>query len=278
MKKNTYLLYLFVSTFLFSPALHSQVTGSKPQKTDVTSINDVPVSNDAELNKERHFSGLFGVGIIRGGAQGEFKREMNNQIRGIDLYGGYSPPNLSFAIGADVAYMNYGAENTWQRLGTSGTNPLYVSVNTNYNVVTAHSFIRYQPNFGFINPYIEGLIGVNYFYTVSHTEQEEGVGGPSFADNTNLSDLGLSYGIGGGVSFKLFSIRPDMENGVVVGYKDAIYLDARIRYLLGSTQKYLKEGSIVIVKDANGNDVTAYIPSESKTDMISIQVGVSFRF
>jgi hypothetical protein len=78
----------------------------------------------------------------------------------------------------------------------------------------------------------------------------------------NLSDFVYSYGFGGGVQVRLGA----------VGRGD-ISLDGKVRYLRGGRAEYLKEGS---VQRENGSVFFEVL--SSRTDVVTVQIGVTFRF
>ncbi len=73
--------------------------------------------------------------------------------------------------------------------------------------------------------------------------------------------------MGGGLLINLYS--PDEGEGSF----ESLFLDLKVRYLLGTEAEYLKEGSVTI---DNGN--VYYDVSKSKTDLLITQVGVMFYF
>ena len=80
---------------------------------------------------------------------------------------------------------------------------------------------------------------------------------------TNFDDFAWNYGVGGGLLINLYS--PDVGEGIF----ESLFLDLKVRYLLGTEAEYLKEGSVTI---DNGN--VYYDVSKSKTDLLITQVGV----
>lgn len=192
--------------------------------------------------------------------QGEFGEEVDNL--GYGLSGEFlflSPkPKSPFGIGLSLGYYVYGRETTsepwshtipWVTLDVEKTNSL-----VNFQVLFEVGF----PS-GRIRPYVQGLFGGEYLYTqtsVSGQNEQE-----TIASTTNYDDWAWSYGAGGGI-LVLLGGDPVTEMG-------AIYLDLKGRYLFGSEATYLKEGGMEVI---NGNVV--YHPSRSKTDMLTIHVGI----
>ena len=87
--------------------------------------------------------------------------------------------------------------------------------------------------------------------------------GEELASTKNLSDLVFSYGFGGGVQVRLGR----------VGRSGDISLDGKVRYLRGARADYLKEGSI---RRENGS--VFFDVLSSRTDVVSVGIGVTFRF
>ncbi|MDP2363850.1 MAG: hypothetical protein Q8M94_08780, partial [Ignavibacteria bacterium] len=112
---------------------------------------------------------------------------------------------------------------------------------------------------GRIRPYVQGLFGGQYLFTETSVKNENNQ--QEFANSTNFEDWAWSYGAGGGICI-LLSGDPVSEVG-------AIYLDFKGRYLFGSEAEYLKEGSVQV----NGQQVI-YHPSKSKTDMLTVHLGI----
>src|SRR5262245_11162188 len=109
-------------------------------------------------------------------------------------------------------------------------------------------------------PYFDGLIGLRHLFT--RTSISDLTGGETIASSTDLSDTALSYGFGGGLQIPLTK-----------GREAKILLDTGVRYLRGARAEYLKKGSI---RDVNGQVIFDVL--SSRTDVLAVQVGVTFRF
>ena len=86
-------------------------------------------------------------------------------------------------------------------------------------------------------PYLDGLIGMHYFFTETQVRDEDDFVEEPIASTTNQSDIAFSYGAGGGVMFLVHQKREGSKSTEVL-------IDFRVRYLLGGEATYLKEGSI----------------------------------
>ncbi|MBN1998991.1 hypothetical protein JW935_15640, partial [candidate division KSB1 bacterium] len=87
------------------------------------------------------------------------------------------------------------------------------------------------------------------------------------ASNKNYEDTAMSYGGGGGLLFRVW------ENTSSDSPPATVFIDIGVRYILGGEATYLKEGDIHRTKTK-----VTYTPSESTTDLLLINIGVSFSF
>ncbi|HYP26375.1 MAG TPA: outer membrane beta-barrel protein [Blastocatellia bacterium] len=197
----------------------------------------------------------FATVVPRGG----FSENVTNNGYGVGgrfLVGlGRSP----FHLGVDAAFTNYGSEEHEEPLSTT-IPEIDVKVRTDNNIILTHLLLRAQPRSGRVRPYADGLIGLKYLFTrtsISNEFDEE------IASTTNLSDTTFSYGFGGGLQVHLANIGPTGD----------ISFDTKVRYLRGSQAEYLKKGSI---RRENGS--VSFDVLSSRTDVVTVQVGVTFRF
>jgi hypothetical protein len=197
----------------------------------------------------------FGFYVTAMSPSGEFNDNVTNTGIGFGMLFlkrlGPSP----FLIGGDFGFVIYGSQDSVEPLPPSAT-----AQSTTNNIVLAHFLIRVQPRKGRVRPYAEGLIGFKHLYTdnMAYNEYLEEV----VASKIYLSDTGLSYGVGGGLQIPL---GKNDESKIV--------LDGNVRYFRGGRAQYLKEGSI---REVDG--VVVFNPLTSRTDIITIQIGVTFRW
>ncbi len=175
--------------------------------------------------------------------------------------------NSLFSYGLDASYVIYGLESRTEFL--SGDIPVEVDVDTTNNIVQGLLYLKLQPRRGRVRPYVEALAGVNYLYT------ETSISGRDYpyeeiTSSTNFDDVALTAGGGAGLAIRL-GRGPDEQAGP--GRKSQIFLDIKVRYLAGARAKYLREDSI-IPEDGG----FTYLYMESRTDLISGQIGVSIIF
>jgi hypothetical protein len=191
--------------------------------------------------------------------RGEFKENItDNGYGGGGLFLVRLGPS-PFLVGGDVGIVIYGSESRREPFSTTIPN-VDVRVRTSNNILLAHTVLRIQPRTGLIRPYADGLIGLKHLFT--RTSISDDFDGEVIASTTDLSDTTFSYGFGGGLQVPLW------QNS-----ERAILLDGNVRYLRGSRAEYLKKGSI---REVNGQVI--YDVFASRTDVIGVQIGVTFRF
>ncbi len=205
-----------------------------------------------------------GINFSIASPQGDFGKQVDNFGYGLsgEIMFLSPKPQSPFGIGLNLGYFVYGMES--RREPWSHTIPdVYLNVDRTNNLLNFHLVFELGLPAGIIRPYIQGLFGANYLYT--ETSVRGDYGGDDIASTTNFDDWAWSYGAGGGVAI-LLSGDPVTETG-------AIYLDLKGRYLFGSKADYLKEGSIQII-----NSRVVYNPSQSKTDILTLHLGVRIAF
>lgn len=216
-----------------------------------------------------NFSNLLaqvgGLNFTLGFPSGEFKENVTRT--GIGLSGHFLilKPTLvnPFSLGINVGYLNYGNESRNEPF--SSTIPdVTVNVDRSNNIVNFHLLFQLILPSGIIRPYFEGLFGGAYIYTET-TINSRGV--DEVASSNNFDDFAWSYGPGGGFLIQISSSDNPDDN------ISDIFIDLKARYLFGSNAEYLKEGSVKI-----NNGKISYDVSESKTDLITAQIGVVIYF
>ena len=206
-----------------------------------------------------------GGGLMLGFPQGEFKQNVDRPGFGLSgeiLF--FNPSEgLPFGFGLDIGYLNYGNESRQEPFSTTIPDVI-VDVNRSNNLVNFHVLFQIAPPSGDVRPYAELLFGGAYLFTETSINSR---GDEEVASNTNFDDFAWNYGVGGGLLINLYS--PEEEEGSF----EALFLDLKVRYLLGTEAEYLKEGSVTI---ENGN--VYYDVSKSKTDLLITQLGVMVYF
>lgn len=195
---------------------------------------------------------------------GEFKE--NVKQTGVGLSGEFffltPKPKMPVGLGLNFAYYNYGNEKRTEAFQPN-IPEVRVDVERTNNLTNFHLVFLVAPAYGRFRPYLEGLFGGAYFFTESSVKSR--YNDDPIAQDVNFDDWAWSYGVGGGLTY-LVSGDPNVNN-------DAVFIDFKVRYLLGSEAEYLKKGSIIIEDGQLIYDV-----SKSKTDLLSAHLGVRFFF
>lgn len=205
--------------------------------------------------------------FLLGQPQGEFQDNVPDLGFGVSGNFGYHFGNTPIMIGAEGAFLIYGNENRDEPF--SETIPdVTVEVETSNNIVLFHALMRLQSPQGRFRPYIDGLVGVSYFFTETSVKDEDDF--DPIASSTNQDDAAFSYGAAGGIMLMVY----DSGKGRGKGFElSEVLIDFRIRYLLGGEATYLKEGSIT-----RNNGQVAIDALQSRTDILTYQLGVSVNF
>ena len=218
-----------------------------------------------------HAQMLFQAGgnLTLGFPQGEF--DENVETTGIGGTGFFAVnfPQSPLTVGGSIGFIIYGRE-TDERPFSHTIPDVYVDVTTTNSILQGHLFLRLQPPRGAFLPYLDGLIGFNYLWTETSIEDQDTPGFDEIASTTQLQDITFSYGVGGGLMFRVYdaSAKENKKNDL-----KAVYVDLGIRYLMGGEAEYLKEGSIEIE-----NGQVYYDISKSTTDILTAHIGVMFAF
>ncbi len=207
------------------------------------------------------------INLLLGQPQNEFQDNVEDFGFGLGGNFGYHFGASPIMLGAEFQYMIYGSQT--RRVPFSETIPdVTVEVETSNNILLFHALARLQSSTGTFRPYLDGLLGLNYFFTETSVRDEDGLDEP-IASSTNQDDAAFSYGAGGGVMLRVYQSQKP-AGGVKLS---EVLIDFRIRYLFGGEATYLKEGSITV------NDGQVAIDAlRSRTDLLTYQLGVSFNF
>ncbi|WP_420634277.1 hypothetical protein [Candidatus Palauibacter sp.] len=154
-----------------------------------------------------------------------------------------------FRVRFDAGYVNYGSETVEFPL-FSATDRVLDSIVTLNHILYSGLGPEVRLPYGPVQPYVNGFVGIGYFFTASASDHEMTV---------NLGDLRPAYGFGGGLSIRL------NRSGRPLRLK----LDAQYRQH-GQT-KYLIPGSIV--EDGSGGTSVTAISSD--VDFLLFQVGLT---
>lgn len=203
------------------------------------------------------------VNALVGTPKGVFMDELNRNSIGVDLALTYQIENTPIYVGTGITLQNYG----WKERDTYLYNApeIDVSVRTTNNIVTPYFILKLEEQVGRVSPFIEAQLGINYLYTestlIDSWDEEE------IASDINYDYYTTSSGFGGGLKFKLY------EGFTQTGKHNNINLVLKGKFMNGGNARYLKEGDLHV----NGNDLILNV-RESRTDIISYSVGISFSF
>jgi hypothetical protein len=199
--------------------------------------------------------------------QGEFKDNLDENSIGVGLYYGLKIGKSPIVLGVDLGIMNYGQDERFESF--YDIPDMTVRVVNRYNILQGHVFLRLQPfDNAVFSPYFDVLAGLNYLRAETSVEGDDW-DEDDVISTVNFADITFSYGFGGGVMIRLDGNKPGPARRRISGF----FLDIRVRYIFGGNAQYLQEGSIV----ADGQDVIYYY-SESKTDLLTFQIGFGAKF
>ena len=219
-----------------------------------------------------------GINFIFGIPQGEFRDNVDRLGYGLGGRLAYQPNGI-FAIGGALGILSYG--NQTRQEPFSYTIPdVTVDVTTSNNFLFGHIIAQIGAPMGYVKPYIEGHFGFNYLWTDTRIESNESSDSDDvIASSTNFEDFTFAYGGGGGLMVKVYEKRQRHSRKIIHHKKNnsdfgKVYIDIKAIYTSGGTAEYLKEGSI----HQGENGTVEYDISKSKTDLLTVQVGVGFEF
>ncbi len=204
----------------------------------------------------------FGVQVIQ--PLGQFK----------DVYDGYpagfagtfsSPLGASpFEVGIGLAWNNMGSQNedVTAYVGTDDSGDSIYDQGTmriRSNINRFQILGRFRPLNGFIQPYADGILGVETYKT--KTDITLNGNGYSEANNSKRQHFDMSYSYGYAVGLR-FRVAP------------SIFIDARFENLIGGFGTYVDQESIQVVDE----NTIQFETLESRTDKFTYQLGVAIGF
>jgi hypothetical protein len=201
-----------------------------------------------------------GGGFLIGSPQGEFKSNVGRIGFGFQIQGALWAPTIErpYTIGLDASYLIYGIKTETMYWGNGYYNKSFDVTRTN-SIASLHLLFQVNPFFGPVQPYIEGVFGGAYIFTLSEVKSNDN--NESLASSTNLDDFTWSYGAGAGVLVQIAQDLPEVS---------ALFLDFKVRYTNGTEAKYLTENDIEIISPTQVN----FYPRKSKTDLLTFQIGI----
>jgi hypothetical protein len=229
----------------------------------VTSIFADPGSSPGQVR------GKWTMGFTLGGGfpLGEFMTNIGHPGGGLDISLGRRFGDSPVVVGLDVCWIMYGFRSHREFL--SSTIPLEVEVETTNNILLGLLYVKFQPGRGRVRPYAEALGGFSYLFTDTSIYDNGGSSDDPIASDINFDDTTLTAGAGAGLEIRLGRGR----SGGYGPRSTEWLLDLKVRYLFGGTAKYLREDSIV-----QENGQYTYLYNQSRTNLISAQVGIAVNF
>ncbi|WP_420635242.1 hypothetical protein [Candidatus Palauibacter sp.] len=164
----------------------------------------------------------------------------------------------AFRLRFDAGYVNYGSE----RFGIpvlAVTDRIVADLVTRNNIGYVGLGPEIRLPYGPIQPYVNGFVGVGYFFTVSSIDRWEPFESYDYGTTVNFDDVRLAYGAGGGLAIRLNQSNTPLS------------LKLEVQYRRHGRTKYLLPGSIV--EDGVGG--TSFTPIYSDADFMLFQVGVA---
>ncbi len=166
----------------------------------------------------------------------------------------------AFRLRLDAGFVTYGSES----LGVPvfpATNRILADIVTSNNVGYLGLGPELRIPFGPVQPYVNGFVGLGYFFTVSSVEQAWFAREPyDYGTTVNFDDVRPAYGFGGGLAVP---IRRSSNNPLL--------LRLEAQYRRHGRTEYLVPGSIV--EDGFGG--SSFSPIASDVDFVLIQLGVT---
>lgn len=200
------------------------------------------------------------INILLGSPQGDFGDNLDKTAVGINGSIAYAIPESPIQVGVELGIMIYGEDRRSENFNPN-IPEVRVDVVTDYDIFTGHFFLRYEVPNDVVRPYIDGLVGFNYLFAKTEI-RDRGGQFDEIASETNFDDTAFSYGVGGGVKFKVFATP-----------KNETYINLKGRYLFGSEADYLQPGSISV-----NNGVLTFDESTSETNLLTLHLGIAFKF
>ncbi len=207
----------------------------------------------------------FNFSFTAGEPRGAFAEHLRSDGYGFNVFGGIAVDGTPLAVGLLGSLYVYGNERRLEPL-SANIPDIVLEVETENYIVSGHLVARLQPDLGRVRLFADGLLGFNHLFTETSLEQEGHFGldldDDRIVSSTNIRDTALSYGVGGGVSVRVY------RNQIA-----AIRIVLATRYLVGGNAKYLLPGAI----DRAGGVATLHT-DRSKTNLLTTSLGIGFTF
>ena len=206
----------------------------------------------------------FDISAAAAFPRGEMKDLLDDDGFGIGLRLAHRLGHSPFLVGFDFNALRLESDEFDTYDYVDGIIPAATELEVSSNVLMGHFSLRLQRPHGILRPYVEGLLGVKHFETEMKWFFEDGdFEDEPFDTETVTDDTALSYGLG-------FGLNMDVRR---FGNGPGIALRAGCRYLQGSEAMYVVDDSV----EFDGFAVE-FLTAETETDMLSVDVGLTFRF
>ncbi|MDQ3698183.1 MAG: hypothetical protein M3373_09185 [Gemmatimonadota bacterium] len=160
----------------------------------------------------------------------------------------------AFALRADLGFLVYGSE----RKRIRPFPRLEADIKTSNNILIASIGPQLMVPSGRLRPYVNGSIGLGYFYTQSTIEGRD-ARNEGLLNTTNHNDATFAWSGGGGLYIPVRKgLRP-------------VSIDLGARFQANGRAEYLREGSI----QDNLDNTYSFTPIRSQTDLVIYQIGVA---
>lgn len=166
-------------------------------------------------------------------------------------------PQGAIGLRAHLGIMIYGHET--KRVPLSETlGRIRVDVSTSNNIFVFGIGPQVMLPSGTVRPYLNGTVGVSYFFTQSSVEGSADF--EPFASSTNFDDATFAWAAGGGLYIPLRK-----------GRRHPLSLDIGAQYHANGEARYLREGSI----QEDGSGDIFFDPIRSQTNLITYRLGIT---
>lgn len=210
------------------------------------------VGGDEAVDLREPWKGRFGLDFVVAQPVGEFAQYVDAGFGGsLHVVVPVEPSGvLGIRVGLD--YIVYGHETEYDYYAGF---PLEIT--TSNNILAASVGAQVTSPAGPLRPYLNGTVGLGYFFTQSslsgrYTDE-------AFDSRTNFQDVTYAWTGGAGLYIP-----------VTTG-NTPVSIDLGARYHANGRARYLREGSI---EETSGGGLT-YTPIESETNLVVYQLGVS---
>lgn len=215
-------------------------------------------AQDARFDKPRGPSRAFaGVHLMVAQPLGEFDDyiDWGGGIGGELLYAFDRQGAIGMRM--NLGLMIYGHET--KRVPLSSTlGRIRVDVSTSNNIFVLGVGPQVMLPSGSVRPYLNGTVGLSYFFTRSSVEGSADL--EPFASSTNFDDATFAWAAGGGLYIPLRR-----------GRKNPLSLDIGAQYHANGEARYLREGSI----QEDGTGEIFFDPIRSQTNLITYRLGIT---